>query len=176
MGSRVLVLPALEELKELLRPPLLKETHERALQRLHLVTGNLGDLAIAVDERAGDLLELEIAGDISVDEDLGELARRDDELRDQVDGVVAVASQLSRRILVWPELAVQLSWTRASARCSWWMLRDGTYLSQVQTGTVTAVVVVAIHVEDLLALDGEQPRQDTLGEASAEDNDLRGAR
>lgn len=50
------------------------------------------------------------------------------------------------------------------------------YLSQVQAGTVSSIVVVAIHMQDLLALDGEQPRQDTLGEASAEDNDLRGAR
>ena len=112
MSSGVFVPPPLKELEELLRPPLLKETHERTLHSLHLVTWDLGDLAIAVHEGAGNLLELQVASDISVNEDLGELARRDDELGDQVDSVVTVASQLGRGSLVWSELAVQLSQLR----------------------------------------------------------------
>ena len=80
VSGRILILPALEELEELLRPPLLKETHKRALDRLHLRRGDLGDLAIAIHEAAGDLLKFEIAGDVGVHQDLGQLARRDDEL------------------------------------------------------------------------------------------------
>lgn len=52
------------------------------------------------------------------------------------------------------------------------MLLAVTNLSEVQTGTVTAVVVVTVHVEDLLALNGEQARQDTFSETSAEHDNL----
>ena len=110
MGSRVLVLPVLQELEELLRSPLLKETHERTPHSLHLVTGDLRDLAITVDEAASDLLELEIPSDFGVYEDLGELARRDDELGDEIYGVVAVAAELGRWGLLIPELAIKLGW------------------------------------------------------------------
>ena len=58
MGSRVLVFPSLKELEELLRTPLLKNTHEGTADGLHLITGNLGDLAITVDKAASNLLEL----------------------------------------------------------------------------------------------------------------------
>ena len=109
MGSRVLILPPLKELEELLCPPLLKQTHERTANSLHLVTWDLGNLAITVDEAARDLLELQVTSDVGVHEDLGELAGRDNELRNEVDGVVAVASELGGRCLVRPELAVQLS-------------------------------------------------------------------
>ena len=109
MGSRVLVLPVLQELEELLRSPLLKETHERTPHSLHLVTGNLRDLAITVDEAASDLLELKVASDFGVDEDLRELARRDDELGDEIHGVVAVTTELGGRGLLIPELAIELT-------------------------------------------------------------------
>ena len=94
MGSRVLVLPVLQELEELLRSPLLKETHEGALDRLHLRAGYLGDLAIAVDEAARDLLELEVSGHIRVYEDLRELSRCNDELGDKINGVITITTEL----------------------------------------------------------------------------------
>ena len=108
VGSGVIVLPSLQELEELLGAPFLEETHERALDGLHLRAGHLGDLAIAVDEAARDLLELEVARHVRVHEDARELAGRDDELGDEVDGIVAVATQLGRRGLVRPELAIEL--------------------------------------------------------------------
>ena len=108
VSSRVLVLPALKELEELLCPPLLKETHKRALDRLHLRTRHLGDLAIAVDITAGDLLELEVPSDVGVDEDASELSRGDDELGNEIDGVVAVAAEVLGDSLIGPELAVEL--------------------------------------------------------------------
>ena len=64
MGSRVLVFPSLKELEELLRAPLLKNTHEGTADGLHLITGNLGDLAITVDETARNLPQLQAAGDV----------------------------------------------------------------------------------------------------------------
>ena len=108
VSGRILILPALEELEELLRPPLLKKTHERALDRLHLRAGDLGDPAIAVDETACDLLELEVTGDIGVDEDASELSRGDDELGNEIDGVVAVAPKVLGDGLIGSELAVEL--------------------------------------------------------------------
>lgn len=50
--------------------------------------------------------------------------------------------------------------------------RRTAYLGQVQTRAVSSVVVIPVHVQNLLALDGEQSREDTLGQASAEHNDL----
>ena len=108
VGRWVAVLPVLEELEEFLCPPLLKETHEGALDGLHLRAGDLGDLAITVDVTAGDLLELEVARHIGVDKDAGELARRDDELGNEIDSVVTVAAEVLGHSLVGSELAVQL--------------------------------------------------------------------
>lgn len=48
----------------------------------------------------------------------------------------------------------------------------GTDLREVQTGTVTAVVVVAVHVKDFLALDGQETRKDTFGQTGTENDDL----
>lgn len=108
MCSGVLVFPSLQELEELLRPPLLKQAHQRALHGLHLGTGDLGDPAIAVDKAARDLLELEVTGDVSVHKDLRELSRCDDEFRYEIDGIVPVATELRRGALVWSEFAIQL--------------------------------------------------------------------
>lgn len=46
------------------------------------------------------------------------------------------------------------------------------YLGQVQTGTVASVVVVAVHVEDLLAFDRQKTRENALGQTSAHNNDV----
>lgn len=46
------------------------------------------------------------------------------------------------------------------------------YLGQVQTRAVSSIVVIPVHVQDLLALDGEQSGEDTLGQASAEHDNL----
>lgn len=45
-------------------------------------------------------------------------------------------------------------------------------LGEIERGRLGAIIVVAVHVEDLLAIDREQSRKDTLGQASAENNDL----
>ena len=108
VGRWVLVLPVLQELKELLRATLLEEAHERALDSLHLCTRNLGDPAVTVDEASSDLLELQIASDFGMDEDLSQFSRGDDELGNEVDGVVSVAPKLGGGCLIWTEFTVEL--------------------------------------------------------------------
>lgn len=105
--GRVFILPALQELKELLRPAFLEQAHQRALHGLHLGTRDLRDLAIAIHEATGDLFELEVASNIGVDENLGELPRCDNELGNKIDGVVPVAPQLGWWSLT-TELLVEL--------------------------------------------------------------------
>ncbi len=172
VSSRIFVLPALEKLEELLRPPLFEETHKRAFDRLHLRTGHLGDPAIAVNEAACDLLELEVAGDVGVDEDAGELSRRDDKLGDEIDGVVAVAAEVLRDGLIGSELAVELHANQGLGSGPRRLKRGSADLGKVQTGTVTTIVVVPVHVEDLLALDGQETGEDTFGQTGTEHDDL----
>ena len=145
MSGRVFILPALQELEELLGAPLLKETHKRTLHGLHLVTGDLRDLAIAVHKATCDLFELEVTSDVGVDKDLSELSRGDDELGNKVNSVISVASKLRRRALVWSELAVQLVTSPLSAFAGTILVTTWiTDLCQVQTGAVASVVVVSV--------------------------------
>lgn len=109
MGGRIVVLPTLQELEEFLRATLFKETHQRALDCLHFRAGDLGDLAVAIDEAAGDLLELEVASDIGVHEDLREFSRCDDELWDEIDSVIPITTEPLGGRLICAEFSVELS-------------------------------------------------------------------
>lgn len=104
----VFVFPSLQELEELLCPPLLKQAHQGALHCLHFCAGDLRDPAIAVDVATRDLLELKVTGDVSVNKDFCELSRGDDEFRYKIDSIVPVATEFRRRALVWSEFAIQL--------------------------------------------------------------------
>ena len=55
------------------------------------------------------MLELEVTGDIGVDEDLGKFTGGDDELGNQVDCVVAVATELCWRLIGSLEVTIKLS-------------------------------------------------------------------
>ena len=48
-----------------------------------------------------------------------------------------------------------------------------THLSQVQTSAVASIIVIAVHVEDLLALDRQEAGEDTFGKTGTENDDLR---
>jgi hypothetical protein len=174
VSSRIFVLPSLKELEELLGTALLEEAHEWALDSLHLSAGNLGDFAISVDEATSDLLELEITSNISVDKDLCEFARGDDELGNQVYGVVAVASELGRGFLVRAELAIKLATSDVSTLPRRNPTNRVIYLSKIETRAFTSIVVIAIHVEDLLALNRQKAREDTLRQAGTQNDDLNG--
>ena len=108
MRRWVFILPALQEFEEFLCSSFLEETHQRTSDCLHLGTGNFRYLPVTVDEATSDLLKLEVAGDIGVNENLGELSRSDDEFRDEIDSVVSVATKFRRRRLIRPKLAVEL--------------------------------------------------------------------
>jgi hypothetical protein len=92
--SGILFLPSLKENEKVPRPPLLKHPHQRTHHRLALVTRHLADASIAVDVRPSDDLELEVSNDIGVDEHPRELAGGQDELGNQVDGVVSVPAEV----------------------------------------------------------------------------------
>jgi hypothetical protein len=54
------------------------------------------------------LLEFEITCHIGVNEDLGELARSDDELGNEIYSVVPISSQFFWNLLTRPEFAIEL--------------------------------------------------------------------
>ncbi len=108
MRRWIIVPPGLQELEELLRTTLLKEAHQRTLDRLHLRTRHLGNPAITIDKTTSNLLELEIACNLGVHQDLGHLARRDDELWDEINGIVAIATEFRGWGLIWTKLAIKL--------------------------------------------------------------------
>lgn len=82
MCSWIRLLPILQILKEILRPPLLKKPHQWTPDRLHFRTRHLRDPTIAIDETPCDDLELEVTDDVGVHEHPGELARGEDEFGD----------------------------------------------------------------------------------------------
>ena len=106
MGSGIVVLPSLQELEEFLSTPFLKQTHKRTFHSLHFRTGNLGYLAIAIDETTCNLFEFEITSDIGVDQYLGQFPRCNNKLWDEINCVVAIATYICWWSLVWTELAV----------------------------------------------------------------------
>jgi hypothetical protein len=108
MGGWIFVLPALQELEELFGSTLLKKSHERTLDSLHLRTRNFRDLAVAVNKTTSDLLEFEIPSNIRMDENLSKLPRSDNELGNEVHGVVTVATKVGRGSLITPELPIKL--------------------------------------------------------------------
>jgi hypothetical protein len=108
VGSRIFVLPILQEFEEFLRAALFKKTHQWAFDRLHLSAGNLGDPAVTIDEAARDLLELEITCNVRVYEDLREFSGRYYKLRDKIDGIVPVTTKLGGRSLITTEFSIKL--------------------------------------------------------------------
>jgi hypothetical protein len=100
--------PPLQELKKLSRPSLLKEAHERTLECFYFGTRNFRDSAVAIDEAARDLFELEVSSYISVDKDFGKLSRSDDELWNKIDGIIAITSKFFGRRHIWSEFPVEL--------------------------------------------------------------------
>lgn len=89
MCGGVLEIEGTDPFYEALHPSLLEDTHQRRAQGLGGVGGDLGHSGLGtgalLDEAAGDLLELEITGDVGGNEDVGQLAGRHEELGDQVD-------------------------------------------------------------------------------------------
>lgn len=66
----------------------------------------------------------------------------------------------------------QCNWRKITEEKERQMMSVFPYLGQVQTGTLASVVVVAVHVEDLLALDRQKTRENALSQTSAHNNDV----
>lgn len=96
MGCWVVVFPVLNKLEKLLCSALLKETHQLGAHGFHLGRWNLGDAPISEDVGCGELLELEVACDVGVNEHLCELSVGHEELWDEVNGVVTVPANIGR--------------------------------------------------------------------------------
>lgn len=98
MGAGILDIKRANPLDERLHAALFKDAHERGLEGLGGVRGDLGDGGLGpgalLDIAAGDLAELEIASDVGRDENVCELARRHEELGHQVDVPVVQAAVL----------------------------------------------------------------------------------
>jgi hypothetical protein len=76
LSRKILLLVSLNPQEEVPCATLLEKTHEGRTDGLRLGRGDLGDPAVAENEGSGDLLELEVAGHVGVDEHLGHLAVR----------------------------------------------------------------------------------------------------
>lgn len=108
VGGRIVDIQLLQILKEGPDFILLPDAQEIALDSFRLGAGDLVDLAAAINKACRDLLELKVPSNVGVDEDVGEFTGGDDELGDEVDSVVAVATKLSWRFLSRSELAIKL--------------------------------------------------------------------
>ena len=108
MRGWVVVLPILNELKELLCPPLLKQSHELTSHCLHLCSRYFGDPSIAVYIGCCNLLELEVSCDVCVYEHLCEFTIGHEELWDEVHCIVPVAADVCGDGLVRSKLLPEL--------------------------------------------------------------------
>lgn len=153
----VALIEATNPLQEVLCAPLLKQAHQGALKSLagirgHLRNCGLGSVSLLY-VATGDLLEFQVSCDIGGDQDVGELAVAHQELRDEVDVPVVDPAVLLPWLGTFLVVAVSLEKSL-----------------EVDGGRLAAVVVVAVDVEHLLALDGEHAREHTLGQAGAQDD------
>ena len=189
MCGRVLGVELANPLDERLHPSLLKDAHERGLESLSSIRGDLGNGGLGtstlLDEAARHLLELEIAGHFGGDENVGKLARGHEELGDEINVPVVGTAILFPGLLALAEVSILLEKLcrhvslddcslgdlgRVGA-VSVWILGKvipprgsrkrphcGRRKRQQKCQEFPAIVVVAVDVKDLLALD----TQDTL--------------
>lgn len=112
MRSRVLQFERANPLNETLHSALLEDAHQGRAQSLSGIRGNLGNGCLGtrtlLDEAAGNLLELEVSGDIGGDEDVGELARGHEKLGYEIDVPVVESAILLPWLLALLVVAVFL--------------------------------------------------------------------
>ena len=150
VGLGVLLLPVLHEGKELRRAALLEDAHERRGKGLRLGHRHLVRLPLVHNVRTVDQSKLcAVLGDTSLLQHLHKLAVRHQHLADQVDVVVTALAQGRRR--------------RAHVE----PLKK---LLDVQRGSLTSVVPVAVHHKALVAAGGQKTAQDTLRQARAQND------
>ena len=163
VSRRIIVPPVLQELEEASSPSLLEQTHQATRQRFPLVRRDLGDPAISQDIRSSNLLELQIPGDIGLDQHLSELTGCQNKFRNEIDSIVSIPAEILGRGGA-SELLVELY--ERFRGCNRLQV-ELTYLSEVQTRRCSSIIVFSVHVQYLLALDGQKARQHALAQSSA---------
>lgn len=112
MRGGILDVKGADPLDEGLHPPLLKNAHQGRLEGLGGIGGDLGHSGLGpsalLHEAPRNLLELEIPSHVGRNEDVGELARRHEELGDEVDVPVVGAAVFLPWLLSLLEVAVLL--------------------------------------------------------------------
>lgn len=112
MCSGVFDIEGADPFYEALHSSLFEDAHEGGTQGLSSVGGNLGNGSLGfstlLNETASDLLELEIAGNVGGNENVGQLAGGHEELRDQVDVPVVGSTIFLPRLLAFCEVAILL--------------------------------------------------------------------
>ena len=93
LGLGVVLVVALNELEEEPGPVLLKESHQRGGNGLRFGGGELGNLLVTVHVAASDLLELEVAGHIGVDENVDQILAGHHELGNHIHIVITVPAE-----------------------------------------------------------------------------------
>lgn len=110
--SGILGIKSANPFYEALHSSLLEDTHQGRAQGLGGIGGDLGDggfrAGVLLDVAAGYLLEFEVAGNISGDEDVGQLARRHEKLGDKVDVPVVGSAVLLPWLVAFREVTILL--------------------------------------------------------------------
>mmetsp|Transcript_2515 Transcript_2515/g.7585 ORF Transcript_2515/g.7585 Transcript_2515/m.7585 type:complete len:214 (+) Transcript_2515:1813-2454(+) len=145
---RVLWVVILAIAEELGCSSLLEEAHEGRLESFHGSGWHLLYLAGVDDKAAIYCFELQILCDVCFDQYLDEIAICHDEFGHHINVEVAAGTQLFGRGLSRPESLPQLV--------------------KIQRRRLASVVIVAVHVQYLQAVHGQQTTNDALREASAQ--------
>ena len=171
MSAWVILFKSANPLQELLCPSLLKQTHQRRAQRFARSRRNFGDgrswTRPLLHEATGDLSELQIPRDICRDQNVGELAVGHQQFRYEIDVPVVDPSILFPglfplfEVAIFPEqlfdvrdvcqtdpIDVQPRYSRKRLHCH---VRQSSS-TPAGEGLAPAIVVVAVDVQDFLAL------------------------
>lgn len=112
VSSWVLEIEGANPLNEGLHASLLKDAHERGLESFASIRGYLGNSGFVgstlLNVAAGDLLELEISGNISGDENVGQLSRGHEELGNKVNVPVVESAVFRPRLLASLKVSILL--------------------------------------------------------------------
>ena len=150
VGPRIVLVVILDEDEEPSGAVLLEHAHEGRPERILIRRGHLVRLATLAHVASVHSLELEVLVHAGVDQQAHEEPVAHHELGDHVEVPVLPPAVVRRQLLAGLELLVQLL--------------------QVEARGLAAVVRVAVHVEDLLPVHGEEAREEALLQARAQDD------
>lgn len=108
MRSFIVILPVLDELKELLQAALLDDADQGGCDSLGLAGRDLGDLSFAVYKGSRNLLKFQVPRDIGVCQESDNFSVSHHELWNKVNVVVSVTTQIGRNGFVGAIFAVKL--------------------------------------------------------------------